>query len=107
MINATGNVPKPVQQKPVPLVSLKKTNNFSAQLKKRRNLLIAAAIFLVLVIGGVVSYILSQTSQEIRHQASTGVTAPGCGSVCTTVTDCPAGFTCTAGKCDATSCHAP
>src|SRR5579859_2503541 len=115
MINATSNVPKTNQPKPVPLVTLKKTSKFPqfktplkthVGSKKSRTYLIAGIILFVLLIGGVVSYFLAQSSQEIRHQASTGNNAPGCGTACTSVTQCPSGFTCTAGKCSAPSCPA-
>jgi|GEM_PF-4698909 len=65
MINATSNVPKTNQPKPVPLVTLKKTSKFPqfktplkthVGSKKSRTYLIAGIILFVLLIGGVVSY---------------------------------------------------
>ncbi len=74
--------------------------------KKRMLTLIAGILLLTLLgIGGWIAYNQVGKSQEIRQQASTGSNAPGCATACITKNDCPANFSCTAGKCDAAVCH--
>lgn len=76
--------------------------------KKKNNLPLVAGLvaLFILLIGGGAGLYLSQTNNDTRNNASTGVSTPGCTSACQSDLNCPAAHSCSQNKCVLSACLA-